>query len=222
MNKRHFLFSLVLVFSAVAFSKTTDAQLLTIAIKELHPTQAAVGFKEVEKKAKKIQKKQDGKLDKFLRKEAVPVVLGIGNKKYMIDGHHFLAAAYRQKIDNVYYEVIEDLSKSATESAFWDKMIENKRVYLKRSGLPIQPQDLPKDISGMIDDPYRTFAAEVREEGGFEKTSIPFLEFYWADYFRDLVPLKLVLENNKEAIKRALVLSRDERASQLPGYLGGK
>lgn len=220
MTKRHFLFSLVSLFVCVAIGKTSEAQLATIAIKDLHPTQAAVGFREVEKKAKKIQKKQDGKIDKYLRKEAVPVVLGLENKKYMIDGHHFLAAAYKQKIDKVYYEVVDDLSKSASEQAFWDKMIETKRVYLKRNGQPILPGDLPRDIGGMVDDPYRTFAAEVRDEGGFKKTATPFIEFMWADYFRDLIPLKMILENQKEAVKQALILSRDEKASQLPGYLG--
>lgn len=219
MNKRKFLFLLISVFVFSVFGKEADRQLAIIAIKQLHPTQAAVGFQEVEKKAKKIQKKQKGDFDKYLRKEAVPVVLGPGNKKYLIDGHHFLAAAYKQKIENVYYEVVADLSKSLTERVFWDTMIETKRVYLKRNGQAILPNELPNDISEMVDDPYRTFAAEVRDQGGFKKNSTPFLEFLWADYFRELIPLKMIIENKKEAVKRALILSQDKKASQLPGHL---
>ncbi len=220
MTRRHFLFTLISLCVCVGLSKTSNVQLATIAIKELRPTQAAVGFKEVEKKAKKILKKQDGEFDAYLRKEAIPVVLGPGKQKYMIDGHHFLAAAYKQKLDKVYYEIVEDLSMLDSEQAFWDRMIQTKRVYLKRNGQSIQPKDLPKDIGGMVDDPYRTFAAEVRDEGGFKKSSIPFIEFMWADYFRDLIPLKVILESKEEAVKRALTLSRDEKARQLPGYLG--
>lgn len=220
MTKRQFLFSLVSLFVGIAIGKTVDPTLSTIAIKDLHPTQAAVGFKEVEKKAKKITKKQEGNIDNYLRKEAVPVVLGPGNKKYMIDGHHFLAAAYKQKIDKVYYDVVDDLSNLASEQLFWEKMIDMKRVYLKRNGQAIQPADLPQDIGGMVDDPYRTFASEVRDKGGFKKESVPFIEFMWADYFRHLIPLKMILENPKKAVKQALILSHDEKASQLPGYLG--
>lgn len=222
MFRRQFIFSIVctLGFSATALAKV---ELLTITIKELHPTQAVLGFSEVEKKAKKIEKKQDrGELEKLLRKEAIPVVLGLENKKYMIDGHHFLAAAYKQKIDLVYYEVIDNLSNMPSEAAFWDKMIDTKRVYLKNNGQPIQPKDLPSDITGLVNDPYRAFAAQVREAGGFEKTETPYIEFIWADYFRPLIPLDLIINKEKVAIKQALVLAQDSRAAGLPGYKGAK
>ncbi len=222
MFRRQLLAAFVLVslFTLAGFAET---QILLIGIKDLHPTQANLGFKEVEKKAKKVAKKQaNGELEQYLRMESVPVVLGPGNKKYMIDGHHFLAAAYKQKIEKVYYEVVDDYSNQADQTAFWKKMIDAKRVYLKDKGQPIEPSDLPNDITGLTDDPYRTFAADVRDRGGFNKTDTPFMEFMWADYFRPLVALDFIETDHKKAIKQGRVLARDSRAADLPGYRGSK
>ncbi|OYZ16170.1 MAG: hypothetical protein B7Y39_15950 [Bdellovibrio sp. 28-41-41] len=220
MIRRQFLASFVftILFALTGFSET---QILLIGIKDLHPTQANLGFKEVEKKAKKVAKKQaNGELEQYLRMESVPVVLGPGNKKYMIDGHHFLAAAYKQKIEKVYYEVVDDYSNHADQSEFWKKMIDAKRVYLKDKGKPIEPSALPNDITGLTDDPYRTFAAEVRDRGGFNKTDTPFMEFVWADYFRPLVALDFIQSDHRKAIKQARTLARDSKAADLPGYRG--
>lgn len=222
MIRRQFLSSIILalLFSVVSFAKV---ELLTSAVMDLRPTQSTLGFSEIEKKAKKIEKKQKaGELENYLRREAVPVVLGLNKQKYMIDGHHFLAAAHKQKIDKVYYEIVDDLSNMPSEAGFWSKMIETKRVYLKKNGQPIQPKDLPNDISGLVDDPYRAFAAKVRDAGGFEKEDIPFVEFMWADYFRDLIPLDLITNDKRAALRQAKILARDSKASLLPGFKGSK
>ena len=41
-------------------------------------------------------------------------------------------------------------------------------------------QDLPKRISGLVDDPFRSLAGELRRSGGFAKDTTPFSEFLWA------------------------------------------
>ncbi len=220
MIRRQFIASVIfaLVFSVTSFAET---QILKIAVKDLRPTQANLGFKEVEKKAKKIAKKKaSGELEQYLRLETVPVVLGPGDKKYMIDGHHFLAAAYKQKIETVYYEVVDNYSNIVDPSAFWNKMIETKRVYLKDKGQVIEPKDLPNDITGLTDDLYRTFAAEVRDRGGYSKTDTPFMEFMWADYFRTLIAADFILADHEKALKQGKELARDTRAAGLPGYKG--
>ena len=43
--------------------------------------------------------------------------------------------------------------------------------------------DLPKAVTGLVDDPYRSLAGVLRNDGGFAKDSTPFAEFLWADFF---------------------------------------
>ena len=58
--------------------------------------------------------------------------------------------------------------------------------------------------SKLVDDPYRSVAAEVRERGGFAKESAPFEEFQWADFFRRRIPARLVKKDFDGALRDAL------------------
>jgi hypothetical protein len=43
---------------------------------------------------------------------------------------------------------------------------------------------LPKTVAGLIDDPFRSLAGELRRAGGFAKDTTPFSEFLWTDFLR--------------------------------------
>lgn len=59
-----------------------------------------------------------------------------------------------------------------------------------KAGRPCAWENLPRYVGGLIDDPYRSLAGDVREAGGFTKTPMPYSEFLWADYFRDHIRKK--------------------------------
>lgn len=73
---------------------------------------------------------------------------------------------------------------------FWRQMKENNFVYLKKQdGSEINPRDLPNRIEDLQDDPFRSFAYFFRDFGGYDKVSIPFLEFMWGDFLRKKMSL---------------------------------
>lgn len=78
--------------------------------------------------------------------------------------------------------------------------------------------DIPDDLLDMEDDPYRSLAGVVRQEGGFDKTLTPYMEFTWADYFRPLIKLKAIDADFDGSVKKAMELASASGAEQLPGY----
>ena len=80
--------------------------------------------------------------------------------------------------------------------------------------------DLPKKVSRMADDPYRSLAGEVREAGGYAKDLTPFAEFLWADFFRKPINLKPGKDLPEKAITKALTMAHSAKANYLPGWCG--
>jgi hypothetical protein len=79
---------------------------------------------------------------------------------------------------------------------------------------------MPDNFESLKDDPFRSLSAAVLDAGGFAKSDEPFLEFLWANYFRDRMPMKLMADHPKKALSDALALARSEEASLLPGWPG--
>ena len=81
-------------------------------------------------------------------------------------------------------------------------------------------KDVPKKITGLVDDPYRSLAGELRRIGGFAKDTTPFSEFLWADFLRRGVKRKLIEADFAKALERAMKLARSGDADYLPGWCG--
>jgi hypothetical protein len=82
---------------------------------------------------------------------------------------------------------------------------------------PHKPEDLPLDVRGLADDPYRDLAGWVRDRGGYDKTAAPFAEFKWAMFFRENLKTHPHADWD-EAVKEAMELARSKDAKDLPGY----
>jgi hypothetical protein len=80
--------------------------------------------------------------------------------------------------------------------------------------------DIPKKISGLKDDPFRSVAGELRRMGGFAKDTTPFSEFLWADFMRRRLKPSMVEDDFEAAIEQAMKLAKSEQASYLPGWCG--
>jgi hypothetical protein len=80
--------------------------------------------------------------------------------------------------------------------------------------------DIPKSVSDLADDPFRSLAGELRRAGGYSKETTPFSEFLWADFLRRHIKRKLVNDDFARSVKEARQLAKSNEANYLPGWCG--
>lgn len=191
-----------------------------VPLLDLRPTQLTVGEREVEAKRKAWRDHPDRDKSDFLGRHLIPVVCGPKQQYYIIDHHHLALALHREGVREVAVTVVADV-RALPRYAFW--------VFLDNRGW-LHPFDvegkrrsyahLPRRITDLRDDPYRSLAGELRLRGGFAKDTTPFSEFLWADYLRRRIGQRLVTRHFARAIARALQLAKADEASYLPGWCG--
>ena len=221
-------------------------------VRNLSPTQFAVGKAEVAVRSARMHKrftKDSRLLHDYLRVRPVPVVVR-GSKVYLVDHHHLVRALYDALHEAcgrdicLYVRVMANAS-TLEEVYFWKSMHEQHWVYLfDHAGAgPQQPQTLPVHIKKLAFDPYRSLAWIVREHHGYIKTTAPFSEFRWANFFRTRILLDQDIlsgrhtfddfafavdahgdlhlsDDGKEVIEEALYLATSDEARGLPGFRG--
>ena len=197
-----------------------------VEISELRPTQMTIGIVAMRDKIKKIESKdQRGKLKKYLIKKSAPAIIGPDKKYYITDRHHTSRAVLESRVESKKFVVdIKDDWSDMSFSQFYQNMIKRGYLYLYYMGEgPLDPEKLPKSIGEIEDDPYRSLSWMVREEGGYKKVNVSYLEFLWADYLRKKINMRLGDEIElKKVLPLALKAVRSKDAAHLPGYLGQK
>ncbi len=184
----------------------------------LRPTQMTVGMREVGVKRKSWREHQSKELEKFLGSHMVPVIVGPGSERYLIDHHHLARALHDEGVDNVFVTIVADFHKLDSAS-FWNMMDYHGWTHpFDGKGRRCDYSDLPKTIKGLEDDPYRSLAGELRGLGGFAKDATPYSEFVWADFLRRRIKPKAIKQNFDRALKAALELAKSEDAAYLPGW----
>ena len=191
-----------------------------VSILSLRPTQMTVGMREVKEKRKRWRKHADKKKAELLGKHMIPVVVGPDKRNYVIDHHHLARALHEEGEKNVLVSVVADLTM-VEPKAFWTVLDNHRWVYpYDAKGERRHYQDLPKDIRGLKDDPFRSLAGELRRVGGFAKDTTPFSEFLWADFLRRRMSRNAVEDDFSKAIEKALSLGKSQDAIYLPGWCG--
>jgi hypothetical protein len=197
-----------------------EPRLKPVAIADLHPTQITVGMREVEAKRKRWREQDGKKAGKFLGKHMIPVILGPKERHYVIDHHHLARALHDEDVDEVLVSVVANLSKLEPD-AFW--VVLDNRSWMHPfddQGRRREYKDIPKSVSDLIDDPFRSLAGELRRAGGFSKETTPFCEFLWADFLRRRIKRKTVEDNFERALEKALQFAKTHDAGYLPGWCG--
>lgn len=192
-----------------------------IDARALHPTQFALGWREVVFKRGKIEQKPASALVTYLQDKNVPVVIGPGGVPYMTDGHHTIRALLESNSPDktVYGHILANWS-ALPAGEFWPRMEAANYAYLRDAAGRRRPaSDLPAMLLEMQRDPYRGLAWAVMEAGGFrERKDVFFQEFRWAEFFRDKVSWD---DADDEAFDHALnvarALARTPGALSLPG-----
>ena len=197
-----------------------ESHLLEVPLEQLRPTQMTVGFREVEEKRKSWGKLGDKARRDAMNEELFPVVKGPGKVYYVLDHHHTAVALVHEKATRVQVGPVKDLSHLDAE-AFWIFLDHHSWVHVYDAKGRRRPfADMPERFEQLKDDPYRSLAGQVRDAGGFAKAEEPFLEFLWANHFRDHVPTRLVRSDPKKALRIALALAGRKQAAHLPGWCG--
>ncbi len=195
-------------------------QMSKAALGKLRPTQMTVGYAEVELKREQWRELHKAKRDDFLAEHALPTVVGPKGHHYIVDHHHLGRALLEEGVAQVELVVWADLSTLAKDE-FWIVMDHRQWVHpYDRRGSRQPFIDIPKSLSELADDPYRSLAAAVRNGGGFPKEQTPFSEFLWADYFRRRVAAKLLRTSPELALASAMQLVHHRSAEHLPGWSG--
>ena len=191
-----------------------------VPITSLRPTQITVGMREVKAKRKRWRGKGAKKGGKFLGSHMIPVVLGPKDQHFIIDHHHLARALHDEGVKDIAVTVVANLSKLEPE-AFWFFMDNHNWMHpFDDKSRRRDHKDLPKMVSNLVDDPFRSLAGELRRAGGFAKDTTPFSEFLWADFLRRRIKRKLVESDFNHALENALQLAKSKEANFLPGWCG--
>lgn len=177
-------------------------------------------MREVQAKRRRWRDTGETKGGKFLGRHIIPVILGPKNRHYVIDHHHLALALHEEGVKNLAVTITVDLS-ALDRDMFWTVMDNRNWMHpYDAEGRRRHYRDIPKTLSGLADDPFRSLAGELRRAGGFAKDTTPFSEFLWADFLRRHVKRQTVDRNFDRAIEQALQLAKSSAANYLPGWCG--
>jgi len=186
----------------------------------LRPTQFTVGYAEVGVKRRAWAAMGRHKRRELLETQIFPAVLGPKQKVYIMDHHHLGLALIEEGVEKVWAALLDDLSYLAPE-VFWRTMEFRSWAHpYDAAGRRCAFEDLPRRLQDLQDDPYRSLAGLVHRAGGYAKSSAPFAEFLWADYFRSRVRAGQIKREQARAVREGVKLARHTDARYLPGWAG--
>jgi hypothetical protein len=191
-------------------------------LSDLKPTQITVGEKEVKEKKKELGHMNKKELDEFLKMNPIPVVLGPEQKSYILDHHHLGKSLVELGHKECYTVVLHDFS-TLEFGKFLQVMQLLELIHLyDENNVQDHLYNLPKHVSELKDDPFRSLAGYVRKHKGYIKTSDakPYVEFKWAEFFRLHITPDELKEDFDASLFKALTLAVREDAKELPGWIG--
>ncbi len=101
----------------------------------------------------------------------VPVIVGPGEQRFLIDHHHLARALHDEGVDSVFVTIVADFHKLDAHE-FWNMMDFHGWTHpFDGKGRRRDYADLPKTVKDMEDDPYRSLAGQLRNIGGYAKDS---------------------------------------------------
>jgi hypothetical protein len=190
----------------------------TIELDELRPTQITVGYAEVEAKRSEWSQLSRLKRREALKQHLFPAVIGPKRIPYIVDHHHLGLALREEGIKTVWVSILDDLSWLEVD-VFWRTMEFRSWTHpYDANGNRRDYRHIPKKLTELSDDPYRSLAGLVRSAGGFAKSHAPFAEFLWADYFRTRVRIDDAERATRKVISLAVDWAHAAEARYLPGW----
>ena len=196
------------------------SELKEVRVHELHPTQITVGMIEVHDKIHELEQMHKHQRRDFLAAHPLPAVHGVDDRLYITDHHHLGRALYEAGVEHAFIETEARMTAPDTER-FWQAMAAAHWAHPIDERGALRPfSEIPGHLQRMRDDVYRSLAGYVRAAGGYDKTSTPFAEFAWADWFRRRIDVGTDRSSFAAAVSQATALALSPAASHLPGFRG--
>ncbi len=204
----------------MVYHSSHNPRLARARLMRLRPTQFSVGYAECELKARQWARLGKKQLKIEIEQHAFPAVLGPGSEYFIVDHHHLGIALINEGIQEVVVTVLDDLSW-LEPTVFWRTMEFRawSHPYDSR-GKRRDYRDMPRRLTELQDDPYRSLAGLVRNAGGFAKDQAPFVEFLWADFFRSRIVERIIKKEPRRATRDGVRLAQSNEARYLPGWSG--
>jgi hypothetical protein len=181
-----------------------------------------VGFREVDIKRRLWRAADEAARVNLLRRHVVPAVLGPKGRYYIVDHHHFTKALLEEKAPLVALYVVADL-EGLGKSEFWAFLDNSDWCHAyDADGRRCALDDIPKNLTDLVDDPFRSLVGELIRAGGCAKNPAPFFEFLWADFLRRRIKKQLVENDFGTALVKAIDLAKSIDAKSLPGWSGAE
>lgn len=198
----------------------SDAIPIGIPVADLRPTQMSVGLREVEHKRMRWRDADEETRSRLLRNHVLPAVIGPHKRTYIVDHHHFARALLEEDAGCVAVYILADLS-ALSKHEFWTFLDNSGWCHAyDEKGNRCALDAIPKRLSKLADDPFRSLVGDLIRHGGVAKTNRPFAEFLWADFLRHRIDHKLAAHDAEKALAKALVLAKSDKAKSLPGWCG--
>ena len=192
----------------------------TASIADLAPTQVTVGMREVNFKRRRWCEKDSHKAASYLSGHSIPVILGPGTRRYIIDRHHLTRALHDEGVNKVPVSVVADMSTLSFDE-FWSTLESRGCAHpFDDKGKRRSYDDMPKNVFDLTDDPFRSLAGALKRAGGYAKDKAPFSEFRWANFLRSRIEHEIVECDFDRALALAFDLAQSRQAMALPGWTG--
>jgi hypothetical protein len=134
--------------------------------------------------------------------------------------HHLGLALIEEGVERVWIALQDDLSWLEPE-VFWRTMEFRAWAHpFDASGRRRDFRDMPRRLTDLDDDPYRSLAGDVHKAGGYAKSATPFAEFLWADYLRQRIGERVLRRQRQRALREGVKLAKSAAARYLPGWSG--
>lgn len=198
----------------------SDQLAIGAPVEGLRPTQMTVGFREVAIKRRQWRHADEEARGRLLRRHVVPAVVGPKGRIYIVDHHHFTRALLEEGASAVAVYILADL-EHLPKDEFWVFLDNSAWCHAyDQDGRRRDLSDIPKSLTDLADDPFRSLVGELERAGGCAKSDKPFSEFLWADFLRRRIDKAFVEKEFGSALVQALKLAKSTDASSLPGWSG--
>jgi hypothetical protein len=194
-----------------------------VKVRQLQPTQWCVGLAEVLHRHADFSGESPRERRRYLRGKPAPLVRSGDGELWMVDRHHRLRALIEVDPHSSAFGYVVLQIESGDRSHVLRALRERGWLYLYdgRGQGPQPPEQLPKRLLDLHDDPYRSLVWKLKQESVISAAPlIPFHEFRWGAWLRTRPLPPFSSRRLEPALPAARALARSSAASQLAGWRG--
>ena len=200
-----------------------SSALLEVPVAQLRPTQICVGLAEVRHRIRDFMDEPLKERRAYLKRKPVPLVRNGAGHLWMVDRHHRLCALLQVDPDATAFGYVALELTTMDSNLTLQTLLQRGWLYLynRRGQDPWPPEYLPRKLTKLQDDSYRSLVWRLKKEGYIAADPLmPFHEFRWGAWLRccSLPAFHSLYLDPALPSARQLVCS--QAASILPGWRG--